>query len=162
MRRFTLTTIRLAAAVATGVGLSLAGAMTAGAQPTPPTTPIACTISGSGVLVGTPGNDVICGSSGNDTIYGVGGNDQLYGGAGADTLSGGSGNDWIYGGAGGDQLFGDGGLGDHLYAKDGTASDTLHDPDGTYYQLDGVVDSPMLPHDTIDFTGLYTNYHYVP
>ncbi|HEY8939106.1 MAG TPA: calcium-binding protein, partial [Cellvibrio sp.] len=45
----------------------------------------AATITGNGVLVGTPGDDVIIGGSGSDTLTGGRGNDRLEGGSGSDT-----------------------------------------------------------------------------
>jgi Ca2+-binding RTX toxin-like protein len=55
------------------------------------------TITGAGVINGTPGNDVILGSSGDDTINGGGGDDVICGGAGSDTIYGGTGDDQIWG-----------------------------------------------------------------
>jgi Ca2+-binding RTX toxin-like protein len=163
MRRFHVPTFRpAAAALVVGLGLTAAGTATAGAALNPPTTPVACTISGAGYLYGTPGNDVICGSAGDDHIYGYGGNDLIYGGSGADVLSGGLGDDSVYAGYGSDQLYGDAGLGDHLYAKDGVPWDTLHDPDGAWYQADLLwPPQPSIPNDSFDFTGPYTNYHWI-
>ena len=78
----------------------------------------ACTKSGAGNIVGTPGNDVICGSAGpdnitagggNDLVFGRGGNDFITGGAGNDNILGEAGNDSITGGAGTDRA--DGGAG---------------------------------------------------
>lgn len=63
-----------------------------------------CTISGSGVIAGTPGPDVICGSDGADTITGLGGDDVLVGNGGDDTLDGGPGRNTLVGGAGADLL----------------------------------------------------------
>jgi Ca2+-binding RTX toxin-like protein len=160
MRRLRAHTIRLAPAVIAGLALTLGGG-TAGAAPGPsPTTPVQCTISGAGVIVGTPGNDVICGSAGDDTIYGFGGNDQIYAGAGDDVISGGIGDDTVYGGTGTDDLFGDAGLGDRLYAKDKWPGDTLHDPDGAFYNGDWI--GPSYPSDLSYFTGPPANYHWLP
>jgi Ca2+-binding RTX toxin-like protein len=64
------------------------------------------TISGSGVINGTPGDDVIAGSSGADTIDGGGGNDIICGGDGDDRIAGGEGNDQLFGEGGADRLFG--------------------------------------------------------
>lgn len=101
----------------------------------------AATITGSGLIVGTPGPDVIVGSSEDDWIYAGAGNDlicagrgddQVFGGedddrmaggrgndlldgwAGDDSSWGGAGNDWIRGGWGDDRSFG--GLGDDWIA----------------------------------------------
>jgi Ca2+-binding RTX toxin-like protein len=68
------------------------------------------TITGSGVINGTPKNDVILGSAGNDTINGGGGDDIICGGEGDDT---------IYGGTGDDQLFGDWPYGENNSASSG-------------------------------------------
>lgn len=85
-----------AAAIAAAVGVAHA------APPLPP-----CTITGAGVINGTPGDDVICGSGGADAIDGLGGDDVLIGGGGADTLIGGSGSNVIHG-EGGDDILGAG------------------------------------------------------
>jgi hypothetical protein len=69
----------------------------------------ACTITGAGDILGTPGDDVICGSAGADRIYGLGGNDELHGFGGNDRLAGGDGDDLLEGGLGADQLVGDAG-----------------------------------------------------
>jgi hypothetical protein len=51
------------------------------------------TLSGSGVLNGTPENDTLTGLGTNDTLNGMAGDDILTGGGGRDTLIGGAGND---------------------------------------------------------------------
>ncbi|MGQ0678440.1 MAG: calcium-binding protein [Actinomycetota bacterium] len=63
-----------------------------------------CTISGSGVLIGTSGADVICGSFGNDRIVGRGGNDLILGFGGNDAIDAGPGNDTVYAGSGDDRV----------------------------------------------------------
>ena len=67
-----------------------------------------CTVTGSGVIDGTPGNDVICGGPNNDVIDGLGGNDVVLGGAGNDRLVGASGRDTLNGGPGADTASFDG------------------------------------------------------
>src|SRR5919202_550040 len=79
------------------------------------------TITGAGLIRGTPGDDVIVGSDGPDTII-AGGGDVIIGGdvasvlapnappTGNDTIDGGAGNDQIAGGDGADVL--SGGFGD--------------------------------------------------
>jgi hypothetical protein len=66
----------------------------------------ACTIRGSGLVVGTSGDDVLCGSAGADRIVGGSGDDLIFGGGGDDELLGGSGDDLIAGDAGADTLVG--------------------------------------------------------
>jgi RTX calcium-binding nonapeptide repeat (4 copies) len=58
---------------------------------------VPATISGAGVINGTPGDDVIVGSSGNDVINGLGGDDLVCGGLGNDIINGGDGNDTLIG-----------------------------------------------------------------
>ena len=62
------------------------------------------TITGSGVINGTPGHDVIVGSAADDAIDGKGGNDLICGRAGDDQLVGGLGNDQLAGDIGDDLL----------------------------------------------------------
>lgn len=83
-----------------------------------------CTITGAGVVVGTPGDDVLCGSAGADRLYGAGGDDTLYGLGGDDQLAGGDGDDVLVGGTGADRLAGDAGD-DHLNGVDGAGGDLL-------------------------------------
>src|SRR5262245_55367807 len=59
------------------------------------TSHITCTVSGSGVITGTPGDDVICGSDLADVISGLGGNDTIIPGAGDDVIDGGLGTDTL-------------------------------------------------------------------
>jgi Tol biopolymer transport system component len=83
-----------------------------------------CTITGAGVIIGTPGDDVICGSPGDDRIFAGGGNDVIYAGAGNDWVDAGAGNDIVFGGPGNDRIFG------------GDGNDTLFGDQGDD-QLDG-------------------------
>jgi Ca2+-binding RTX toxin-like protein len=66
----------------------------------------ACTISGSGNILGTQGNDVICGSAAADNIAAQGGNDIIFAGAGADLIDAGLGNDTVFAGPGDDRIAG--------------------------------------------------------
>jgi hypothetical protein len=78
----------------------------------------AATITGSGVIRGTPGKDVIIGSAARDTIYGDGGNDAICALGGADRIDGGQGRDTLLGGAGSDLLEGNAGE-DYIEAEAG-------------------------------------------
>jgi Ca2+-binding RTX toxin-like protein len=64
------------------------------------------TITGQGLIGGTPGDDVILGSAKDDTIFGDGGNDTICGLGGHDVITGGPGNDWLSGGDGRDLIHG--------------------------------------------------------
>jgi Ca2+-binding RTX toxin-like protein len=66
-------------------------------------------ITGSGLILGTPGDDRITGSPGPDVIRGFGGNDKVDGLAGDDIVYGGACHDTLLGGAGADTLLGEGG-----------------------------------------------------
>ena len=78
----------------------------------------AATITGSGVIRGTPGNDVIIGSAARDTIYGGGGKDEICALDGDDRVDGGQGRDHLFGGAGSDRLEGNAGE-DYIEAEAG-------------------------------------------
>ena len=76
------------------------------------------TITGQGVIQGTPGDDVILGSAGNDQIFGGDGNDTVCGLGGRDVIQGGPGNDWLSGGDGFDLIRGEDGS-DHMLGGGG-------------------------------------------
>ena len=67
----------------------------------------AATITGSGIIAGTPDDDVIVGSAEADLIDGAGGNDRICGLTGSDTVEGGLGDDKVNGGLDDDLLVGD-------------------------------------------------------
>jgi hypothetical protein len=110
------------------------------------------TITGSGVINGTPGddviagsngvdtinggggNDVICGRDGNDKIRGGAGNDSIFGGLGDDDVGGQSGNDLVLGGFGNDHVQGDGG---NDIVEGGDSNDTLNGGAGSDRLLGG-------------------------
>ncbi len=67
------------------------------------------TISGSGLIIGTPGPDLLIGGPGSDLMLGLAGNDRMRGGPGNDFMFGFSGADDMYGEAGNDFMFGNDG-----------------------------------------------------
>ncbi len=67
------------------------------------------TITGNGVVNGTPGDDVILTGSGADTVRGLGGDDLICTGRGDDFVRGGAGDDKILAGGGADNAGGSAG-----------------------------------------------------
>jgi alpha-tubulin suppressor-like RCC1 family protein/lysophospholipase L1-like esterase len=95
------------------------------------------TITGAGLIVGTPGPDVIVGSSGLDMILGLGGDDVICGRGGNDVIDGGGGNDVIHGEDGDDVIVGssgqdsiDGGVGQNrcFVAPTATTLNCIREP----------------------------------
>lgn len=85
------------------------------------------TITGDGVVNGTPGDDVILTGNGHDTVRGGGGNDLICTGKGADYVRGGAGNDHVTGEMGHDDIGGGAG---HDVVEGGTGDDVVRGDDG--------------------------------
>jgi Ca2+-binding RTX toxin-like protein len=98
---------------ATDLRSGLSGRAARFASPCGPTPPTCfgqpATITGNGIVNGTPGDDVIITGNTADTISGGGGNDLICSRGGADYVRGNAGNDSILAGADNDNIGGNGG-----------------------------------------------------
>ena len=101
----------------------------------------AATITGAGLIMGTPGPDVIVGSPGPDWIYGGAGNDLICAGKGDDQVFGGEDDDRLAGGRGNDLL--DGWAGDD-WSWGGPGDDLIRGGWGNDYSFGGLGDDRMV------------------
>ena len=98
-------------------------------------------------IIGSPGWDVLLGNAGDDAIYGGAGTDFIFGGAGNDCLQGEDGIDLVVGGAGDDEIKG-GNDSDALFGRAG--NDIIEGNDGFDIVLGGDGDDMIFGGKDID------------